>query len=137
MNPFRSVYTPDQERRLQRGRDALLARWSRAPFSDGQTPTYGVEAGDVMMNEQQVVDRFAISGASPGMTPAWERELAQMGLRAEHVSGSKFHVYVAHSELMRRTRCLPCSIDAACVQFTVMHASAALGLAYLAYCCLA
>lgn len=132
MNPYQKVYTDNEMQRIHNGQQALLARWRAPPFSTDQTIGYTVRLGQNFMEKNVIVQEICIMRASRVMTPAWERELARLGLKAEFTDAGEFRVFVPHS-LYLNGRWLPFSWDWSCLGGAMLQVFAVILLVATSY----
>ncbi len=132
MNPYRKVYTEDEKKRVERGQQALVERWNKAPFTEGQPRGFAVRmAGPVMAAGNEIEQVFVARHAASALTSAWEQELRRLSLGQPEWRDGEFRVSVPH-RLHLQGRWLPCSWDAGCLGGCALQAIFASGLFVLA-----
>jgi len=129
-NPFRPVYTPDQDRRVRDGRKQLLTKWRCPRFAQGQGRAFGVDfTTEEIDADGQLVDVFTARDASASFTQPWKDDVQQNAFTVEH-GARQFEIRVPHHTYLN-SRFLPLSVDRDCCLATTFHI---ILIAILIYC---
>jgi len=131
-NPYRPVYTADQDVRVRDGRKRLRERWAAPKFSAGQAPGFAVEYARTEIEDGgRVFDVFVARNASPSFAAVWATDLATLHFAVEH-GARQFDVRVPHTYYLR-ARWLPVSVDRGCALETFIQLAVILTLLYVAF----
>lgn len=101
MNVYKPVLTPWQQERVNSGRIALVNRWNKAPFTDGQSKDFEAYFARELVDGDGGVDKFCVLNRSGTLSVKWAQEAEREGFRLEHDRNS-FTVYVPHSYYLKK-----------------------------------